>query len=598
MREYLKERVIPKFIDTVKGIDETEVEQNVIAAYLNEPPKESSNLVREMLEKLDVELDVETLTYLFEALLEKEYVSENGIVFTPQYIATYICKGVLDHVEKWDEHIKIIDPGCGCGIFLIAAILYIHDRFDVPVSFIIKNNIYGIDITEKNVRRCKMILQALAKINHCIVEESDIHIVCKDALKLDWCETFRVQRFDYIIGNPPYVNTHDMSKETVDFLKNHFITTKTGVYNIFYAFIEHAMKFLSAEGKLSYIVPNNFLTIKSAAGLREYLQKNTYIKSILDFGDNMVFKPIRTYNCIIILDKCFNNELKYHVMEKAEDIREMIERIRFDYMPVERLDKNGWKLVDNLTYTNLIKIESQFKPIKDFVRTGIATLRDNVFMVDKCEDGYCKTVNGKKYVIEKDIVKTVYKIPELKKCKDIHEVSRYIIFPYVKGKQGFEIIEECKFKELFPGAYGYLADSKDILSERDKGKPNSVAWYAYGRTQGLNRYGRKILFPTFSNKPKFMLVEDEMALFCNGYGVFENGYLELDELLPVLNSRVMHYYVSNTSYSIEGGYYCYQKKYIEKFSIPRFSENEKKILRCGSKEEIDQLLIDKYELII
>lgn len=52
-----------------------------------------------------------------------------------------------------------------------------------------------------------------------------------------------------------------MSKETASFLKKTFSTTRSGVYNIFYAFIEHAIEFLHPKGKLSYIVPNNFLTI-------------------------------------------------------------------------------------------------------------------------------------------------------------------------------------------------------------------------------------------------------------------------------------------------------------------------------------------------
>ena len=139
---------------------------------------------------------------------------------------------------------------------------------------------------------------------------------------------------------------------------------------------------------------------------------------------------------------------------------------------------------------------------------------------------------------------------------------------------------------------------KNELDSRDKGKANPVAWYAYGRTQGLNKYGKKLLFPTFTNVPQFMMVEDESALFCNGYGIFENDYLDLEELISVLNSKVMEYYVANTSYAIEGGYYCYQKKYIEKFSIPYFDEGERKLLRNGNKQDIDEMLLEKYGLVI
>ena len=134
------------------------------------------------------------------------------------------------------------------------------------------------------------------------------------------------------------------------------------------------------------------------------------------------------------------------------------------------------------------------------------------------------------------------------------------------------------------------------LDSRDKGKGANYAWYAYGRTQGLNKYGKKLLFPTFANKPKFMYTENKNALFCNGYAVFENEKYDLDILSKILNSRLMEYYVSNTSYSIEGGYYCYQKKYVERFSLPLFTEKDLSFIRKASKDALDKYLWDLYQL--
>ena len=137
---------------------------------------------------------------------------------------------------------------------------------------------------------------------------------------------------------------------------------------------------------------------------------------------------------------------------------------------------------------------------------------------------------------------------------------------------------------------------RDILNERDNGRGASPKWYAYGRTQGLNYIGRKLLFPTFSAKPKFMILEDEEALFCNGYAIVEDDNLPLEIIQPVINSQIMDFYVSNTSYPIEGGYYCYQKKFIQKFSIPSFDENEKAILLSNNEIEINQMLSQKYNV--
>ena len=144
--------------------------------------------------------------------------------------------------------------------------------------------------------------------------------------------------------------------------------------------------------------------------------------------------------------------------------------------------------------------------------------------------------------------------------------------------------------------YQVLLSCKNDLDTRDKGRPNPKGWYAYGRTQGLNKYGKKLLFPTFSNHPKFMYVENEEALFCNGYGIFENDRYELNILFKILNSIVMEYYVNNTSYSIEGGYYCYQKKYIERFSIPWLSDKQISDINNLSGKDLDNYLWELYEL--
>ena len=552
--------------------------------------QESSELLT-MLRNIDFPIDIEFLIEFFEALLEKDNVTKNGIVFTPKYIADYINKNAIAGINKSPADIKVIDPGCGCGIFLVSAIDNIKRNSNKTVASIIAENIYGLEIDPDNARRCAIVLNFYVLMAGESNAGLKVNVKCVDSLKTDWRVECGVDSFHCIVGNPPYVNTHDMTKETVKFLKQTFKTTKTGVYNIFYAFIEYAMTFLDDDGKLGYIIPNNFLTIKSATALREMMSENKWIEKIIDFADNMVFKPVRTYNCIIQLSKKHNDSFAYCLMNKADDIS-----IALEEMEVEKLDVNGWKLVDRRTMQNIHRIEGQYKPIKEFVRTGIATLRDDVYMVDYDGSNYYKDVDGEKIEIEGDLVRRLYKIPDLKQCNNIQDACRYILFPYQKGTSGFVIIPEEELKEKTPRTYNYLLKQKDELDKRDKGKPNSVAWYAYGRTQGLNKFGRKLLFPTFACTPRFTMVDDEYAFFCNGYAVFENDYMELEILRRILNSSVMQYYVSNTSYAIEGGYYCYQKKYIEKFSFPFLTDEEKNEISEMTDQELDEFLINKYEL--
>ena len=69
-------------------------------------------------ETLSLPLDIELFIEFFEALLEKDNITENGIVFTPRYISDYITTSVIKNASV---QTKVIDPGCGCGIFLVSA---------------------------------------------------------------------------------------------------------------------------------------------------------------------------------------------------------------------------------------------------------------------------------------------------------------------------------------------------------------------------------------------------------------------------------------------------------------------------------------------
>lgn len=579
-----------------------DIEKGIMLFCLNDYKQDGSvflsqvtSEIAELLRADGFNSDLEFVIGFFESLLSEENISENGVIFTPRYISDLIVKAAISEIDS-DTKIAIIDPSCGCGIFLVSAVEYLKTKLNVSIDYIIDKYIYGIELDKDNVRRCKLVLKLLSAKHGGSFNELKTNIICRDSLKCDWNKEFKTENFNYIIGNPPYVNPHDMPKDTVEFLKANYTTTQKGVFNIFYAFIEKSMAHLTEDGKLGFILPNNFLTIKSALSLRSFIQENNYLDTIIDFGSNMVFKPTRTYNCIMLLSKSSNNDYKYYAFPQNSDIKASISHIVLKTAPQKTLDENGWKLIETSINENIHKIESQGTTIKDFIRTGIATLRDAVYMVKHDDEGFFKIVDSKKIYIEDGLVKPIYKIPELRHYSNVSDAQRYIIFPYQKKENGYALIDENTLKTVYPNTYKCLCLFRKELDKRDKGKGSAYAWYAYGRTQGLNKYGKKLLFPTFSDTPKYTLINNADALFCNGYAVFENEKYELDILQKVLNSELMNYYVSNTSYSIEGGYYCYQKKYIEQFSLPDFSEQDKSYIRSASKKDLDIFLWNLYGL--
>lgn len=550
-----------------------------------------STINSDILETLKNNFDIKTidsLDKLFENLFNEKEKTENGIVFTPDFIADYIVKNTI---INFNENTKIIDPSCGCGIFLISTIKHIKSLTNISISNIIKNNLFGIDLQKENIERVKILISLYAIINNEDNEEYKFNLKCCDSLFNDWETIFNVNKFDYIIGNPPYINNHDLKDEYINLLKSNFETTQEGTFNVFYAFIEKSSIYLSDTGKIGYIIPNNFLHIKSAKKLRQYIKNNNLLNTIIDFKDNTVFSPVLTYNSIIFLTKN-NTTIKYSQIKKTKNVNSILENINFKTKKINELDDDGWILSNNNVINNIRKIES-YNKIDPFIKTGIATLRDKLFILDGYDEEknfYYKKINNIVYYVEPNITKPFIKISKYKATKKIGR----IIFPYkVKnGKASVYEIEEIK--NVFPLCYKYFEDNKALIEKKDKGK-FITPWYIYGRSQGLNLFDDKIIFSTFNSLPEFMDCPDNEALLSNGYCITNFPYNKI-LLLKILNSKVMKYYIENTSYSISGDYKCFQKKYIKNFSIPNIDKNiEKEILKLNG-EELDEYLFNLYKL--
>lgn len=610
------EQACKKLKDSTHSASVDRIVDTLLCRYMKSHGIERSNLIGLALNEFSNEDDIAhvcrfvpcdfsliDIMFIYEGLLSQDIRAEKGITFTPEFIAEYIVKKVVDRLIQEGNELCVIDPACGTGIFLLKALIYLHSRLGGSIWDVFDKYIFGLDIVNNNVILTRKILAIAAqeieprKVN--VAEFNNIR--CEDALKLNWEMEFG-RCFNGIVGNPPYVNPHDLPKSVKDFLKKTFVTTASGTTNIYYAFIEHAMRYLANDGSLCYIIPNNFITINAAKDLRRFIVDNRYIHHLVDFTDNMLFAPVRTYNAIIELRKEPCDKMQYtRICSQSTDAicKSLIDQpssyIDYSYLQ----DDHRWTLLDSDTQENIRKIESHPCSIKQFVRTGIATLRDNIYLVDSFENGrFFKSDGNKTYCIESDIVRPIYKISEINSLKPIESSRRYIIFPYRLTESGkHEIIPEEVFCVKYPQAYEYLKSQRKFLDERDNGKPNAVSWYAYGRSQGINLYGRKLLYPTFASTPRFMLVDDVGALFCNGYALFEYSDFPIELLQKVLNSCVMKYYVDKTSYPIEGGFVCYQKKYIERFSVPLFSAEEKAfLLSSSSSAAIDIFLLKKYGL--
>ena len=254
---------------------------------------------------LDIK-DLKLLENYLELLIPKNDRKVNGAFFTPTYVVDFIIKETSPKIND-----KCLDPSCGCGAFLIGLVEYYKQTFKKSVKETIKENIYGSDILNYNVKRSKIILSLYGLLNNEIIEESDFNIYNQDSLKANW-----ENKFEIIVGNPPYVKFQDLSDENRLYLINNWKSIENGTFNLYFAFFELGHKLLTKNGKLGYITPNNYFTSLAGLSLRQYFLQSKCVTRIVDFRHKKVFDA-QTYTAITFVNKKSNESILFDKIKSS-----------------------------------------------------------------------------------------------------------------------------------------------------------------------------------------------------------------------------------------------------------------------------------------
>ena len=365
---------------------------------------------------------------------KKSKRKKDGIFYTPQYITKYIVensiKNWLDdkrkelgeddlpklnekdyifdiakknytknyrkHIEFWQQYreavrnIKIIDPACGSGAFLITAFEFLlnynkylddkifdlvgtSDLFSDRTKKILQNNIFGVDLNKESVEITKLSLWLKTADKNKTLASLENNIKCGNSLiddpeiagnlafnwEKEFPKIFANGGFDIVVGNPPYgVNFDDKTKKyLLEFDK------LVPDYEIYIYFISLYRKILKNNGYLSYIFPNTFLSTLFGKKYRENLFNTITVKEIIDLSNDNTFVDASVRTIIFsfknILENSdikflktrdktfysFKDYLKNEVMENIENIASLFFQNKKEKEIISKI-KNNQKLAD------------------------------------------------------------------------------------------------------------------------------------------------------------------------------------------------------------------------------------------------------------
>ncbi|MDR2015531.1 MAG: class I SAM-dependent methyltransferase [Azoarcus sp.] len=120
----------------------------------------------------------------------------------------------------------------------------------------------------------------------CTAIELDARVAPPGAWIMDFFDLPATERFDTIIGNPPYVRYRDIAPETCACFYSNLFDKRS---NLFLFFIEKSIRHLTGGGELIFIVPREFIKLTSAAKLNDWLYGQGTITHWIETGDTRLF---------------------------------------------------------------------------------------------------------------------------------------------------------------------------------------------------------------------------------------------------------------------------------------------------------------------
>ena len=558
---------------------------------------------------------------------------EQGIYYTPTYIVDYIVKNTVGELLKDKKidvsKIKILDPACGSGSFLIKAFDYLTEhlsksseakqhRIDSQGNYsikteILKNNIYGVDLDNKAVEITKLnLLLKAAEKGRKLPEELDMHIRHGNSLIDDesvaglnafkWVGDFQEETFDVVIGNPPYIRIQTLEGNSVDFFNSHY-KSATKNYDIYALFVEKGFSLLKERGMLGFILPSKFFNADYGEGLRKVIAENKALNKIVDFKDFQIFDGATTYTCLLFLKKGKNKQFEYLELADQENLPLSRTMMQFKFKKSKQeqpKEAEPWNFVSSdykPIMEKLCAIKLKLRDISDNIYQGIITGADKIFVVIKKEDNlFYSSETNRNYRFEKDLLHPLLKGSKHIRRYRIDPSEKYVIFPYrIIDKKAIPITE-VELKEKYPKIYNYLLENKTSLQKRDMGKMKGSLWYLFSRNQNLTRFGQeKIMTPCIAKSPSFTYDAKSDFFFVGSggggggaYGITLKDIALHHYILAILNSKPAYFFIKQTSSKFSGGFFAFNRQYIEHISIIIPNDQLKDKLSELSKKQLER----------
>lgn len=282
--------------------------------------------------------------------MPKSIRKKYGQFFTNTNTAKYMSS--LFDLNNINDTISVLDPGAGTGILSCALLERIDKETNVKkVKLVCYEN-------DKNV--LSVLEQNLNKIRNAFSFDFDYTIKNENyLLKQNFNETD--QKYDFIIGNPPYKKILAKSREAV-----HMKSVCYGAPNLYFLFLAMSINNMSNNSELVYIIPRSWTSGAYFEKFREYMLNNSVLDKIHLFVSRKdVFKSESVLQETIIIhlhkNKCDQKYIQIYSSNADADIFDssvkklpynmVVSKEKYIFLPTNENEVNTLKKISKMAST-------------------------------------------------------------------------------------------------------------------------------------------------------------------------------------------------------------------------------------------------------
>ncbi|WP_350315752.1 Eco57I restriction-modification methylase domain-containing protein [Pectobacterium aroidearum] len=539
-----------------------------------------------------------TIEDISEEYFSKYYSTEEklnlGVVETPPLVSFFMVDLVF---KQWmmknsisdASDIHWFDPCGGSGIFPLKIYEYyikkLGAKTEAELPYITISEVSGLGA----LSIAKSILIYLKSNNFDVsrlIDMNKIKVINIDTLMYFsyFDDLINNQKFDIVIGNPPYVRSTRIAKEYKRKLKVVFDSNYSGDFDLYHCFIMMGVNVLNENGFLSFISPASFIRARSANKLRKWLCEKVRVNVYIDLDECNVFSNAEVHAAIYIFgrNKGDVNESDYLHIKNNQDLSKMLTgSLKFNKFLINRNQSHGWSFYDSLaSLESTIDMLNNTIPMSELgvkVYSGIRTGFSKAYIFPENEGSIFS------HEIDDLLIRSIILPANIIRWHGYKKMNKLLFIPYGMEVNNTKVLE-------------YLEMYRDRLSSRSEAKNNF--WYALRTCSYYDEmFKRKIAFPDLSVSQRFSLVEENILIPDGAYFLNTDNYV----VLGILNSSLAKKYFVNHCSSVGNlnskGRFRFKKEFVKRFPLPKnVFENGviqkeiecvvEKIIKIGDNEEL------------